>query len=433
MTIGVAIQAPTARAFVDQVMLAERLGVPTAWSTIGGAGGADTLTSYAVALDRTERITVGTAIVQTWPKHPIAIAQQALALEQLAPGRLILGVGPAHEPAMVRTYGVRWHRPLKQLREYLSVLRALLDEGRAGLRGRTRHRARRACTRPHTALMASALRPASFALCGELADAIPDVPARLPCGAGAAPRSPRAHAARTARSRPSWRTCPLRSRPTAASPVVSPPANASATTRGTPFYLAMFAQAGFADAAEGYSDALLDDLVVSGTEDDVAARLRSYRRRAGAGARTADRGPRTAPPRSSGRFEPWPRRTSRRHPMLLAFSITPTRSHGDISCTAGILRHVVLPKRRNGIHSPWGRHLRVRAIGVPCASRWSTFTATCFSKPSFPLRSVSYQTLNVTSVAGTRSCIRTYDLRLEEALEVVARSDFGNKAVLGRS
>ena len=74
MTVGVAIQAASASAFVEQVQLAERLGISTAWTTIGGAGGADPLTTYAVALTKTERIKVGTAIVQTWPKHPIAIA-----------------------------------------------------------------------------------------------------------------------------------------------------------------------------------------------------------------------------------------------------------------------------------------------------------------------------------------------------------------------
>ncbi len=276
MTVGVAIQAPNARAFVEQVVLAERLGVPTAWSTIGGAGGADTLTAYAVALERTERIKVGTAIVQTWPKHPIAIAQQALALEQLAPGRLILGVGPAHEPAMVRTYGVRWHRPLKQLREYLTVLRALLDEGRVDFEGE--HVTARAEFRdpPRTTLMASALRPASFALCGELADgAISWMCPRSYLVEQALPAL--IEGARNA-NRP-------------APPLVAHVPIAVTSDRGvarelarerlgnysrTPFYLAMFAQAGFADAAEGYSDALLDDLVVSGAEDEVAARLRSY-------------------------------------------------------------------------------------------------------------------------------------------------------------
>ncbi|MCC6236458.1 MAG: LLM class flavin-dependent oxidoreductase [Dehalococcoidia bacterium] len=276
MSVGVAIQAPDARAFVEQVALAERLGVPTAWSTIGGAGGADPLTTYAVALERTERIRVGTAIVQTWPKHPIAIAQQALALEQLSPGRLILGVGPAHEPAMVRTYGVRWRRPLTQLREYLTVLRALLHEGRVDFEGE--HVTARMELRepPRTPLMASALRPASFALCGELADG---------AISWMCPRSyllEQALPALAEGARAAGRAAP----PLVAHvPVAVTTDRARARTLArerlgnysrTPFYLAMFTQAGFGDAAEGYSDALLDDLVVSGTEDEVAEGLRGY-------------------------------------------------------------------------------------------------------------------------------------------------------------
>jgi F420-dependent oxidoreductase-like protein len=275
-SIGVAIQAPTARAFVEQIEQAEHAGIPTAWSTIGGAGGADTLTAYAAALGRTERITVGTAIAQTWPKHPIAIAQQALALEQLAPGRLILGIGPAHEPAMVRTYGVRWHRPLQQLREYLTVLRALLDEGRVDFEGdhvtaRTEFR-----NPPHTPLMASALRPRSFALCGELADgAISWMCPRTYLVEQALP-------ALLEGARKAGRPAP----PLVAHvPIVVTSDREAARNLArerlgnygrTPFYLAMFEQAGFGDAGAGYSDALLDDLVVSGTEGEVAERLRGY-------------------------------------------------------------------------------------------------------------------------------------------------------------
>lgn len=278
-SIGVAIQAPDARGFVEQIELAERLGIPTAWSTIGGAGGADTLTSYAAALGRTERIKVGTAIAQTWPKHPIAIAQQALAIEQLAPGRLILGIGPAHEPAMVRTYGVRWHRPLQQLREYLTVLRALLHEGRVDFEGdhvtaRTEFR-----NPPRTPIMASALRPRSFELCGELADgAISWMCPRTYLVEQALPAL--IEGARKA-GRTGVDVPPL----VAHVPIVVTSDREAARRLArerlgnysrTPFYLAMFAQAGFGDAAEGYSDALLDDLVVSGTEDEVAERLRSY-------------------------------------------------------------------------------------------------------------------------------------------------------------
>lgn len=47
------------------------------------AGGADPIAAFAAALVQTERIVLGTAILQTWPRHPIVITQQTLALEVL--------------------------------------------------------------------------------------------------------------------------------------------------------------------------------------------------------------------------------------------------------------------------------------------------------------------------------------------------------------
>jgi F420-dependent oxidoreductase-like protein len=275
--IGVAIQAATAAAGVEQIRLAEELGVPIAWSTIGGMGGADPLMTYAAAAGRTERIKFGTSIVQTWPKHPIAIAQQALALEQLAPGRLVLGIGPAHEPAMVRTYGVLWRRPLQQLREYLVVLRALLHEGTVDFEGEHVIARTRFAEPSRTTLMASALRPRSFELCGELTDgAISWMCPKAYLVEQALPAL-QAGAAKAGREAP-----PL----VAHVPVVVTSERSEARELArqrlgnyarTPFYLAMFTRAGYGETAEaGYSDALLDDLVVSGTADEVVAGLRSY-------------------------------------------------------------------------------------------------------------------------------------------------------------
>lgn len=169
--ISVAIQGTDARDATAQIEQAEAAGIPAAWGTMGAAGGADLMTTYAAALGRTERIALGTSIVQTWPRHPIAIAQQALALAQLASGRFRLGIGPAHEPAMVRTYGVTWRKPLTQLREYLTVVRSLLTEGGTDFEGtHVTARTRLAAPPQPVPLLASALQPASFELCGELAD-----------------------------------------------------------------------------------------------------------------------------------------------------------------------------------------------------------------------------------------------------------------------
>ena len=53
----------------------ERRGVPAAWMASWSAGGADSLSLFAVAAARTQKIMLGTAVTQTFPRHPVAVAQ----------------------------------------------------------------------------------------------------------------------------------------------------------------------------------------------------------------------------------------------------------------------------------------------------------------------------------------------------------------------
>lgn len=274
-TVGVSIQAFDAASFVGQVKLAEDAGIPVAWSTIGGAAGADPLTAAAAALTATESIDFGTAIIPTWPRHPIVIAQQALALEQLAPGRLHLGIGPSHEPAMAPNFGVDWSAPLTNLREYLQVIRALLTEGSVDFEGRHVTAKAQVSSTFDVSLMASALRPRSFEACGELADGAISwmcpkpylFEAALPAIARGAERAGRA-------APPLVAHAPM---------LVTDDPDGVRKLIGqlgryaqVPFYQAMFAAAGYPNAADGYSDELLDNLVVSGSEEEVAERLAGY-------------------------------------------------------------------------------------------------------------------------------------------------------------
>lgn len=274
-TVGVSIQASDAPSFVAQIQQAEDAGIPVAWSTIGGAGGADPLTAAAVALTSTKSIDYGTAIIPTWPRHPVVIAQQAQALEQFAPGRLHLGLGPSHEPMMAGSFGVDWSAPLTNLREYLVVIRALFEEGSVDFEGR--HVTAKAQMRSpgSLSLMASALRPRSFEACGELADGAISwmcpkhylITEALPAIARGAEKAGRA-------------TPPL----VAHVPMLVTEDRGDVRKQmdqlgryaQIPFYQAMFDAAGFPDVAEGYSDELLDDLVVSGSEAEVAERLAGY-------------------------------------------------------------------------------------------------------------------------------------------------------------
>ena len=275
-TIGAAIQALDARSFVSQIQRAEAAGVPVAWTTIRGAGDGDVLTAFGAAMTATSTIRMGTAIVPTWPRHPVSIAQQALALEQLGPGRMRIGIGPSHEGSMVRNFGVRWEAPLTQLREYLTVIGALARDGKVDFAGR--HVTARAEWRNPGGfdVIASALRPKSFETCGELADGAISwmcpkaylVGKALPAIAAGAERAGRAAPPLIAHVPVSVNTDREQVRAFARRQL--------ANYQAIPFYLAMFKDAGFPQAGEGYSDELLDDLVVSGTEDEVVERLLTY-------------------------------------------------------------------------------------------------------------------------------------------------------------
>jgi F420-dependent oxidoreductase-like protein len=168
--IGVVPTGSNATEMLDSIGDLERRGIQAAWLT-GGGTGIDTLTLFAAAAVRTERIQLGTSIVPTWPRHPITAVQQVQVLAQLAEGRFRLGVGPSHKPSMERTYGFDFRAPLSNLREYITIVKSLLDTGQVEFDGRHYHaNASLAAPVPGVPVMASALRPGSFEMCGEIAD-----------------------------------------------------------------------------------------------------------------------------------------------------------------------------------------------------------------------------------------------------------------------
>ncbi len=126
--IGVSISAADAPMLLDIVREAEAAGVEQLWMTQTPVS-VDSLTVYAVALAQTSRVRLGTSIVPTYPRHPLALAQQAATATAFGPGRLRLGIGPSHRPAIESTYGLKMEAPLGHLREYVAILRAALWEG----------------------------------------------------------------------------------------------------------------------------------------------------------------------------------------------------------------------------------------------------------------------------------------------------------------
>jgi F420-dependent oxidoreductase-like protein len=82
----------------------------------------DALTMAAVVAAETSRIEVGTAVVPVQPRHPVALAQQALTVQAVAEGRLTLGLGVSHHWIIEEMMGLPYERPVATMGAYLDVL-----------------------------------------------------------------------------------------------------------------------------------------------------------------------------------------------------------------------------------------------------------------------------------------------------------------------
>jgi F420-dependent oxidoreductase-like protein len=117
-------------------------------------------------------IELGTAVVPTYPRHPAALAQQALTTAAACGGRLVLGIGVSHKIVIEDMYGYDFDRPVRHMREYLAVLLPLLERRPASFTGAT-VRANLTLTTPgerRVPLLLAALGTQMLRLAGQQAD-----------------------------------------------------------------------------------------------------------------------------------------------------------------------------------------------------------------------------------------------------------------------
>ncbi|HEX4777603.1 MAG TPA: LLM class F420-dependent oxidoreductase [Acidimicrobiia bacterium] len=86
----------------------------------------DALTAVALVGAQTSRVEIGTAVVPIQPRHPIALAQQALSTQAVCGGRLSLGLGVSHHWVVEDMLGLPYEKPVATMRDYLDVLDAAL-------------------------------------------------------------------------------------------------------------------------------------------------------------------------------------------------------------------------------------------------------------------------------------------------------------------
>lgn len=279
LNAGLVVSLANPRDDLRNIQEAEKLGVPTVWSTVGGAN-LDAVSVFAAAAAVTDTIAFGRSIVPTYPRHPVVLASQALALEGLAPGRLRLGIGPSHKPTIEGGFGIPMGNPLAHRREYLTVLQSLLWTGQVDFEGEYYQVAMQlpaTLTPTRTPIPISALGVNAFRLAGEIADGAISWIAPVPYLVSTALPALAEGAQRGDRDVP-----PLIGHvPVAISSDRDAVREAGMKMFGNygrlPFYANMFDAAGSPVENGRLSYRAIDELVVAGSPDEVRAHLETIR------------------------------------------------------------------------------------------------------------------------------------------------------------
>ena len=163
---------------VEYTMAAERMGVDQAWSA--EAWGMDAIVPLAYLAAKTEKIQLGTGIMQISARVPSMIAMTAQSLDTVSKGRFILGLGVSGPQVVEGLHGASFAKPLSRLRECVEILRLALAgeklayEGnhyllpRPGGEGKPIRLSQP--PRPELPIYLATLGPKSLEMTGELAD-----------------------------------------------------------------------------------------------------------------------------------------------------------------------------------------------------------------------------------------------------------------------
>ncbi len=124
LRLGLTVGGAGSAAQMELIHEAERLGFDSVWCS--EAYGADAVSCLAWIGARTERIRIGSSILQIPARTPSMTAMTAMSLDQLTGGRFILGLGPSGPQVVEGWYGVPYGKPIARMREYVSIIRAVL-------------------------------------------------------------------------------------------------------------------------------------------------------------------------------------------------------------------------------------------------------------------------------------------------------------------
>jgi 5,10-methylenetetrahydromethanopterin reductase len=133
--IGLMVENVNARDYVSQARAAEQLGFDSFWVPEDYAfPGA--FSSCAAIAATTNKIRIGTGVVNPFTRHPVLIAMELAALDQLSGGRAMLGLGASIKLWIDEQMGIRYDKPVSALRDAVVIIRRLFSGGPVEYQGR---------------------------------------------------------------------------------------------------------------------------------------------------------------------------------------------------------------------------------------------------------------------------------------------------------
>jgi F420-dependent oxidoreductase-like protein len=134
--------------------------------------GMDAISVLAIVGREVSRIELGTAVVPTYPRHPMMLAQQALTTQAASGGRFVLGIGLSHQIVIENMFRMSFEKPARHMREYLSVLMPLVHGQPVDFAGETlgANGSVNIADAPPCPVLLAALAPRMLQLAGAVAD-----------------------------------------------------------------------------------------------------------------------------------------------------------------------------------------------------------------------------------------------------------------------
>jgi 5,10-methylenetetrahydromethanopterin reductase len=162
----------TVEKIVSRARRLSATGVKSLWSS--QIFGHDALSVFTVVGREVPDVELGSAVIPIHPRHPMVLANQALTVQDACGGRFVLGIGLSHQMVVEGVWGLSFDRPVRYMREYLSVLVPLLAGEQVSFAGEviktsTIGPLANATENPPPVIVA-ALGSAMLRLAGELAD-----------------------------------------------------------------------------------------------------------------------------------------------------------------------------------------------------------------------------------------------------------------------